>query len=138
MEIYEAAELVETIAKSIAENPSQFHFEINIAGTRATAIGGGIGLSVQAVGGGPGSKTIGFQSNISGGNVKIAQKTANAAIGQEMSRLVEALSNLASELRSTTPNKKCIDAILDFLKQSWVPNAITSIVASIITKMPLG
>jgi len=84
------------------------------------------------------SKTTGFQSNISGKNVKIAQKTANAAIGQEMSRLVEALSNLASELRSTTPNKKRIDAILDFLKQSWVPNAITSIVASIITKMPLG
>lgn len=38
MEIYEAAELVEAIAKSIAENPSQFHFEINVTGARVTAI----------------------------------------------------------------------------------------------------
>ena len=79
METHEAAELVETVAKSIAENPSQFHFEINIAGTQAMAIGGGTGFFAQAVGGEPGSTTIGFQSSMSGEDVKIAQKTANPA-----------------------------------------------------------
>lgn len=138
MEIHEAAEIIEAIARSVKENPSQFHFELNITGTRATAIGGGTGLSVQAIGGGPGSKTIGFQSTISSPDIEIAQKTANTATQKEMLALAEALNNLASELRLTTPNKKRITEILDSLKQSWVPNTITSIVANIITKITLG
>jgi len=138
MEIYEAADLVEAIARSIAENPSQFHFEINVTGTRATSIGGGTALSVQATGGGPGSTTIGYQSSMSGANIEIAQKTANAAIGQEMSALVDTLNNLVSELRSATPDKNRISTILDSLKQSWIPNVITSVVASVITATILG
>jgi len=138
MEIHEAAEIIEAIARSVKENPNQFHFELNITGTRATAIGGGTGLSVQAIGGGPGSKTIGFQSTISSPDIEIAQKTANTATQREMLALAEALNNLASELRLTTPNKKRITEILDSLKQSWVPNMITSIVANIITKITLG
>ena len=66
METSEAAELIETIAKSISEEPSQFHFAVEITGTKATAVGGGVGLSVQAHGGGPGSTTIGYQSTLSG------------------------------------------------------------------------
>jgi len=138
MEKYEAAEIIEVIARSIEKNPSQFHFKINVTGTQATAIGGGTGLSVQAVGGGPGSKTIGLQSSVSGANVEIAQEAANAAISAKMSELVENLNKLASELRSTTLDKQRANTILDSLKQSWIPNVITSVVASIITKMALG
>jgi hypothetical protein len=140
MEIHEAAEIIEAVAGSVKENPSQFHFELNITGTRATAIGGGTGLSVQAIGGGPGSKTIGFQSSMSSssGDIEIARKTANAAIRKEMLALAEALDNLAAELRLATPNKKRITQILDSLKESWVPNTITSVVANIISKTALG
>lgn len=138
MEKYEAAEIIEVIAGSIKKNPSQFHFKINVTGTQATAIGGGTGLSVQAVGGGPGSKTTGFQSSVSGANLEIAQETANAAISAKMSELVENLNKLASELRSSTLDKQRANTILDSLKQSWIPNVITSVVASIITKMALG
>jgi len=138
MEIHEAAEIIETIARSVKEEPSQFHFEINVTGTRATAIGGGTGLSVHAIGGAPGSKTIGFQSSIGSSDVEIAHKAANAAIQKEMLALAEELSNLASELRLTTPNKTRINQILNSLKQGWVPNMITSIVANIITKLALG
>ncbi|MBU2008738.1 MAG: hypothetical protein KJ624_02640 [Chloroflexi bacterium] len=134
MEIREAAELIEAIAKSLAENPSQFNFEIHVIGTQAIARGGGTGLSVTAVGGGPGSITTGFVSSLSGANIEIAQKAANAAIQQDMSALVKALDNLAAELRSTTPDKKRISAVLDSLKQSWIPNVITSVIANIITK----
>ena len=74
MELSEAAELVDGIAESIRNNPSQFHFEIQITGTNVTTIGGGIGLSVQARGGGPSSTTIGFQSNLSGADIEISQK----------------------------------------------------------------
>ena len=138
MEILEAAELIEAIAGSIRENPSQFHFEISVIGTQATSIGGGTGLSVQARGSGPGSTTIGYQSTISGANIQIAHKAANDAIRQEMSALVQALNNLASELRSSSPDKKRISVILDSLKQSWIPNVVTSVVANIITKITLG
>jgi len=135
MEIGEAAQLIEAIARSIERNPSQFHFMVNIAGTKVTNIGGGTGLSVQAIGGGDGSQTIGFQSNMSGANIEIAQKAADAAISQEMSALVKNLDNLVSELRSSAPNKSRINSILDLLKQTWVPNVITSIVANIIAKV---
>ncbi len=138
MEILEAAELIDAIGRSIRENPSQFHFEINVIGTQATAIGGGTGLSVQARGGGPGSTTIGYQSSVSGANIEVAQKAANGAIRQEMSALVQALYNLASELRSTSPDKNRINAILGDLKRSWIPNVITSVVANIITRITLG
>lgn len=138
MELPEAAELIDGMAKSIREKPSQFHFEIEISGTKATAIGGGVGLSVQARGGGPGSTTIGYQSTLSGASIEIAQKAANDAIRQEMSALVDVLGNLVAELRSASPDKKRITAILDSLKQSWIPNLITSVVANIITKTALG
>lgn len=138
MELSEAAELIDGMAKSIRQKPGQFHFEIEISGTKATAIGGGVGLSVQAHGGGPSSTTIGYQSTLSGASIEIAQKAANDAIRQEMSALVDVLGNLVTELRSASPDKKRITAILDSLKQSWIPNLITSIVANIITKTALG
>jgi len=133
MKIHEAADLIEAIAKSITENPSQFHFEINVIGTQGTAIGGGTGIFVQTSGGGPGSQTTGFQSSMNGANIEIAQKLADAAIGQEMSKLVDTLKNVVSELRSANPDKTRISAIVDSLKQSWIPNVITSVVASIIS-----
>lgn len=138
MEINEAAQLIEAIARSIEQNPSQFHFTVNITGTKVTSTGSGVGLSVQATGGGPGSQTIGFQSSVSGADIEIVQKAADAEISQQMSALVENLDNLVSELRSPIPNKNRIDSILNFLKQTWVPNVITSIVANIVTRMALG
>ncbi len=138
MKASDAAEIIDAMARSIRENPSQFHFEINVIGTQATAIGGGTGLSVQARGGGPGSTTIGYQSTISGANIEIGQKAANAAIRQEMSALVQTLNNLASELRLASPDKKRINVILDSLKQSWIPNVIASVIGGIVAKIALG
>lgn len=138
MEVNEAAQLIEAIAKSIEQNPGQFHFTVNVTGTRATAIGGGTGLSVQVTGGGPGSQTTGFQSSISGGNIEIAQKAADAETSKQMSALVETLNNLVSELRQPAPNKTRIGSIVASLKQTWVPNVIASLVANIITRVALG
>jgi hypothetical protein len=138
MEINEAAQLVEAIAKSIEQNPGQFHFTVNVTGTRATSIGGGTGLSVQVTGGGPGSQTTGFQSSISGANIEMAQKAADAAISKQMSTLVETLNNLVAELRRPTLSKTRISSMLASLKQTWVPNVIASLVANIVTRVALG
>jgi hypothetical protein len=138
MEINEAAQLVEAIAKSIEQNPGQFHFTVSVTGTRATSIGGGTGLSVQVTGGGPGSQTTGFQSSISGANTEMAQKAAGAAISKQLSALVETLNNLVAELRRPTPSKTRISSMLASFKQTWVPNVITSLVANIITSAALS
>lgn len=138
MEVNEATQLIEAIAKSIKQNPGQFHFTVNVTGTRATSIGGGTGLSVRVTGGGPGSQTTGFQSSISGANIEIAQRAADAAVSKQMSELVETLNNLASELRRPIPNKTSISSMLASLKQTWVPNVIASLVANIITRVVLG
>lgn len=140
MEVNEAAQLIEAIAKSIEHNPSQFHFIVNanVTGTRATSIGGGTGLSVQVTGGGPGSQTTGFQSSISGANIEIAQKAADAEVSKQMSALVDTLKNLVSEMRQPAPNKTRIDSIVTSLKQTWVPNVIGSLVANIIARVVFG
>jgi len=138
MEVNEAAQLIEAIAKSIEQNPGQFHFTVNATGTRVTSIGGGTGLSVQVTGGGPGSQTTGFQSSVSGANIEIAQKAIDAAISKQMSALVETLNNLVSELHRPTPSRTRISSMLDFLKQTWVPSVIASLVANIITRVALG
>ena len=138
MEVNEATQLIEAIAKSIEQNPGQFHFTVNVTGTRGTAIGGGTGISVHTTGGGPGSQTTGFQSTINGTDIEIAQRAADATISKQMSELVETLNNLASELRRPMPNKTSISSMLASLKQTWVPNVIASLVANIITRVVLG
>ncbi|MCJ7790880.1 MAG: hypothetical protein MUP49_00445 [Dehalococcoidia bacterium] len=140
MEVNEAAQLIEAIAKSIEQNPGQFHshFTVNVTGTKVTSIGGGTGLSVQVTGGGPGSQTTGFQSSISGANIEIAQKAVDAIVSKQMSALAETLNNLVSELRRPTPSKTRIGSMVDSLKQTWVPNVIASLIANIITRVALG
>ena len=138
MEINEAAQLIEAITKSIEQNPDQFHFIVNITGTKVTSMGGGTGLSVQVTGGGPGSQTTGFQSTISGTNIEIAQKATDAAISKQMSALVDTLKNLVSEMRQPVPNETRIDSIVTSLKQTWVPNVIGSLIANIIARVALG
>ena len=138
MNFEEAAELIEVIVQSIQRNPSQFQFEVNVIGTQAISRGGGIGLSVHATGGGPGSNTIGFQSTINGSNIRIAQKAADDKIKGEMSNALQNLNGIMIELRSQKPNKGNIIGFLESLKQSWVPNLITSIIANVITKLSFG
>ena len=138
MQIEEATELLDVMARSLAENPGQFHFTINITGTQATSIGGGTGLSVQAMGGEPGSTTIGYQSSLNQPNVEISHATADAAIREQIGALVDALNGLASELRSTTPNRNRMREIMKVMEQSWVPNVITAVVASIIATTVVG
>ncbi len=129
----EGASLLQAVADSISKNPGQFRFEISITGTRATAIGGGTGLSVTTTGGGPGSHTIGYQSPVSGQSIQIAQKAADEAVQHQMESLVTQIQTIADELRKQQPNPEALRKIYDSLLNTWVPGVITSIVGTVLT-----
>ncbi len=133
----EGASLLQAIADSISKNPGQFRFEVSIIGTKVTSIGGGIGLSVSATGGGPGSHTIGYQSQVTGANIEIAQKTADEVIQREMASLVAQIQTIADELKKQSPNHDAIRKAVDSLKNTWVPGVIISVIGNVLT-MALG
>jgi len=133
----EAVSIIQAIIDSIKSDPSQFSFEISIIGTSATSIGGGTGLSVNAKGGAPGSHTIGFQSSVTDANIKIAQKSADEKIRQEIAWLVDQLQTMIEELKSQSPSHDKLGKIHHSLINTWVPGVIISVIGNILT-MALG
>jgi hypothetical protein len=58
MTTVEAAQVVRAISGSVRTNPGQFQIHIQITG-QSVVSHGGTGLSITAIGGGPGSSTTG-------------------------------------------------------------------------------
>jgi hypothetical protein len=75
----EAAELIETMIASIKTNPAQFNISVSVIG-QSVVSHGGIGMKVTAVGGGPGSTTIGNQVSMGGAG---ANRTGAGGGGDE-------------------------------------------------------
>jgi len=130
----EVAEIIDSMIKSIRTNPNQFQIEINITGQSVSNISGGIGVSVSATGGGPGSTTIGQKVSMDGSQIRIAQKAGNDAMKQQIQTLIGSLSAMSNELRSQKPDKEKISKVYQSLKNTWVPSLITSVLASILTQ----
>ena len=98
----EAADVIEAMAKALRANPQQFHINISVIGQRVTSYGG-IGMQVNAVGGGPGSTTIGNQVTMGGAQIELAQRQGAAAMDQQFGALLQTLANIAGELRNPQP-----------------------------------
>jgi len=130
----EAAEIIDSMIKSIRTNPNQFQIEINVTGQSVSNVSGGIGLSVSATGGGPGSTTIGQKVSVDGSQIRIAQKAGNDAMKLQMQTLIDSLSAMSNEVKSHKPDKEKISKIYQSLKNTWVPSLITSVLASILTQ----
>jgi len=96
----EAAEIIDSMIKSIRTNPNQFQIEINVTGQSVSNVSGGIGLSVSATGGGPGSTTIGQKVSVDGSQIRIAQKAGNDAMKLQMQTLIDSLSAMSNEVKS--------------------------------------
>jgi hypothetical protein len=130
----EAADVIDAIASSLKANPAQFHINISVIGQRVTSYGG-TGMVVNAVGGGPGSTTIGNQVTMGGAQVEISQQQGLQAMDQQFSALLQSLHDIAAQLRSPKPDRTLIQRTIDSLKDSWVPGAITSAVVALIAKV---
>lgn len=130
----EVAEIIDSMIKSVRTNPNQFQIEINVTDQSVSNVSGGIGLSVSATGGGPGSTTIGQKVSMDGSQLRIAQKAGNDAMKQQIQTLIGSLSAMSNELKSQKPDKEKISKVCQSLKNTWVPSLITSVLASILTQ----
>jgi hypothetical protein len=134
MNAKEAAELIRGIITSIVDNPSQFHISVNVVGQQVTSHGG-IGLKVTAVGGGPGSATVGQFVSVGGAQATIAQERGAQAINQQFQALLDSLNAIASQLDSSSPDKVAIERLYRSLLNNWVPGVITSLVGNVLSKV---
>lgn len=137
MNAEQGAALIDVLAESVRRDPSQFKIEIRQTGQKIVSYGG-VGLSINVSGGGaPGSKTIGNQVTMGGTSAEIAKGVADHAILVKMQELADLLSELSRHVKSPTPDKGAISGIVESLKKSWVPAAITAVVTAI-TKSVVG
>jgi hypothetical protein len=128
----EAVVIIKSLVDSIKTQPSQFKFTVNAKAVGQSIVShGGIGLSVRAVGGGPGSTTIGNKVTVSSGDVNIAVDAADSAINEQMNALVGSLNRIIEQLESSDPNKSRIKDILASLRDTWVPPMISAVVSTI-------
>ena len=132
----EAADVIDAMAQALRANPRQFNININVSmvGQRITTYGGGIGMQVTAVGGAPGSMTIGNQVSVGGAQVELAQQQGAAAMEQQFAALLQTLSNIATELRSAKPDRSVVQRAIDSLKNTWVPGVIIGVAGNVATK----
>jgi hypothetical protein len=129
----EAADVIEAMARALRANPQQFQINISVTGQRVTSYGG-TGMVVNAVGGGPGSTTIGNQANVGSAQVQLSPAQGGQAMDQQFGALLQTLHDLAAQLRSPKPDRSLIQRTIDGLKDSWVPGVITSAIVALIGK----
>ena len=135
MTVDEAAAVIEAMANSLRTNPNQFHVNLSIVGTRATSHGGGIGLSVTATGGGPGSHTVGFQSSASMGSAEIS--LANGAMQAEIVAIVSKLDEIVTELRKPKPDRSLLKRLASTVAEKGI-GAVTAAAASKVVALALA
>jgi hypothetical protein len=130
----EAADVIEAMATALRANPQQFHINIRVTGQSVTSYGG-TGMVVNAVGGGPGSTTIGNQVRVGSAQVELSPVQGGQAMDQQFGALLQTLQEITTELRAPTPDRSLIQRGIDSLKGTWVPGAITSAVVALVAKV---
>jgi hypothetical protein len=128
MEIDEAVAILESLTQSLRDNPSQFHITINVTGQRITSHGG-TGLSITATGGSIGSTTIGQVVSLDG-----SQSRGQQAMNEQFNALLQTLNQIISQLRGASPDRGIISRLYESLRDTWVPEVITSVVGSVLTR----
>ncbi|WP_336353013.1 hypothetical protein [Pseudomonas atacamensis] len=136
MDAKQASIVIDALADGVKSDPGQFTIQIKNVGLSIVS-NGGIGLSVNVTGGMAGSKTIGNQVSVDGGNVELSAGRANAAMVQQMNQLDAALREISRQLKDEHPDKGVIGSIIESLQKSWVPASITAVV-TVVTKSILG
>ena len=137
MKASEAAEVIDAISRSMRENPTQFHFTVNVAGPSTPVYGGGIGASVPRVGGGIGTAVTGPNVLLSSADITIAQGRGTRAFVQKLEELASALADLAQQLRSPQPDRPRIERLVASMTGTWVPGVVTSVVGKVVS-MAMG
>ena len=132
----EAAELIETIGRSLTEKPNQFTLDVKIeqknTGFHSTGSNGGTGSVINVSGGAPGSKTVGVHATASAGNIEVNQelvsKVHHQHLQQQSTEFTQALVAMIKELRQPEPSKSVLWKLAESLPE-WVPDVVKSVIA---------
>ncbi len=133
MTTQDTIEIIDQIIDSLRTNPGQFNIQVSVVGQQISS-SGGIGLSVSAHGGGPGSTTVGQIVSVDGTQVSFAQRAASKAMDQQVLALIQTLTEIRTQLASGSPDKSKVRRLYESLRDTWVPSLITSILGNILTK----
>ena len=134
MDKNEACQIIENIRDSLINYPSQFNFKINIFGQQISASESSIGAVISAQGGAPGSLTVGNQITLDGAKVEILKDKGNQVKNDQFNAVIESLNEIINQLKSGKTDKNIIKAILERMKNSWVPDLIITILTTILLK----
>jgi hypothetical protein len=123
----EAAELIETIAESFRQQPTQVHYEVSI-----TQFGGSGSYTASPTINADTDTVIGFQA---GGQIEVGGQVSiqpQQAMGQYIDGLVETLRSMTAELRADQPDKGRLDKWVGMLRDKAAPPAIVALVKRLI------
>jgi hypothetical protein len=118
--------ILDTIIASIKNNPSQFHYRVEIStiGMQGTAINGGIG--VMGIANAPGSVGVVGSASGSSTTARIINEGANSEIEKNQQEVLKILNELKMEAQKESPDKNTLSKILE-KAISFVPDAIIAV-----------
>lgn len=130
----DAVKIIEAILASMRQNPSQFNFSYTVRATGAIGVGGSGGHGIVAIANGPGS--IGFQATASAPThyeIRAAESYANNEMNAQFSKIQKVLESMLEELEANTLDRTKADSFLSQLKDTWLPNVLSSVISIVLT-----
>lgn len=131
----EAVFLVETMLKSMQENPAQFNFSVSVTTVGAMGVGGSGGAGIVGIANGPGVGVNVSASAPSQMQIQIAEQRANHELNAQFSEIQATLELIISELKSNTLSREKNETFLRKLKSTWLPNVVVTAIAAILERV---
>lgn len=130
----EAAFLIETMLKSMRENPAQFNFSVNVTTVGAMGIGGPGGAGIVGIANGPGVGVYASASAPSQMQIQIAEQQANQEFNVQFGKIQSILETIIAELKSNTMSREQSETFVGKLRSTWLPNVVVTAIAAILER----
>lgn len=131
----EAAFLIQTMLKSMRENPAQFNFTVNVTTVGAMGIGGPGGAGIVGIANGPGMGVYASASAPSQMQIQISEQRANQELNAQFTKIQSILESIITELENTTISREKSETFIGKLKSTWLPNVVIATIAAILEQV---
>jgi len=131
----EAAFLIQTMLKSMRENPAQFNFTVNVTTVGAMGIGGPGGPGIVGIANGPGVGVYASASAPSQMQIQISEQRANQELNAQFTKIQSILESIIMELENTTISREKSETFIGKLKSTWLPNVVIATIAAILEQV---
>lgn len=131
----EAAFLIQTMLKSMRENPVQFNFTVNVTTVGAMGIGGPGGAGIVGIANGSGVGVYASASAPSQMQIQISEQRANQELNAQFTKIQSILESIITELENTTISREKSETFIGKLKSTWLPNVVIATIAAILEQV---